>query len=106
MLMSEEAGTEVVLQLHQVQLQLWDARGVVLAGTEVHWNRKRSDSYPQSWFIGFPKRSDTRACGAGADLAARTCRRGGATVWAVGADAHRLSMGHFEEAGDVPHPGI
>lgn len=63
MLMAEDCGTEVLLQLHHVQLQLWDSRGVVLTGTEVRWDRKRSDSYRQSWFIVFPHAADQPAAG-------------------------------------------
>lgn len=61
MLMAEEGGSEVVLQLHDVQLQLWDNRGVVIRGTEIHWYRKQSDSYPQSWFVVFPRMLDQAA---------------------------------------------
>jgi hypothetical protein len=61
MLMAEDGGTTVLMQLHDVQLQLWDARGVVIAGTEIHWDRKQRASYRQSWFVVFPREAEQPA---------------------------------------------
>lgn len=43
---------DVQLQLHEVQIQSWDHRGVVLAGVEIQWRRGRErDVYRQAWFV-------------------------------------------------------
>lgn len=51
MLFADAAEQQVLLQLHQVQLQHWDSRGVVLAGIETRWSRKQRTDYRQSWFV-------------------------------------------------------
>jgi hypothetical protein len=111
MLMSEEAGTEVLLQLHQVQLQQWDAPGRCSGRHRGALEPKAQRQLPAELVHRLSERggascSAARARGAGADLAARTCFGGGSSVRAVGFAARRLNMGHFEEAGDVPHPGV
>lgn len=57
MLFANEGGDELLVQLHNVQLQSWDSRGVVIAGTEIHWDRKQRTDYRQTWFIVFPART-------------------------------------------------
>jgi hypothetical protein len=52
-LVPAEDSTEVLLQLHDVQLQLWNRRGLVISGTEIQWDRKHSERYRQSWFVVF-----------------------------------------------------
>lgn len=43
--------SEPVLQLHNIQLQSWDERGIVIAGTEYEYDRKDRTAYRQAWLI-------------------------------------------------------
>lgn len=46
---------DVLLRLHQIQLQRWDSTGIIIAGTEREWHRSRCTAeYRQSWYIVFP----------------------------------------------------
>jgi hypothetical protein len=60
-LLAGPEATDVLLQLHDIQLQRWDARGLVLAGFEVEWNRKQRSTYRQSWFVVLPPSGDHAA---------------------------------------------
>lgn len=52
---------DVLLQLHRLQLQHWDSRGLVIAGIERHWRRKECTEFWQSWFVVFPEQSAARS---------------------------------------------
>lgn len=54
LLVPTEDSIDVTIQLHSVQLQAWDVRGVVIAGVERNWYRKQRTNYRQSWFVVFP----------------------------------------------------
>ena len=46
-------AVDPLLQLHRVELHSWDYRGVVLAGYESFWDRKRQTKYRQSRLVKF-----------------------------------------------------
>jgi hypothetical protein len=58
-LMASPHGDQVLLQLHDVQLQSWDDRGAVLAGTEITWRRKARSAYRQAWLVKDPEGGGT-----------------------------------------------
>lgn len=45
---------DVDLQLHRVQIESWDAGGLVIAGLERHWRRKACTEEPQAWLVRMP----------------------------------------------------
>lgn len=54
LLMAAPSSTNVIIQLHRVaEPVLWDERGLLLAGSEYEWDRKRQTTHRQSWLIKF-----------------------------------------------------
>jgi hypothetical protein len=57
-------STDVVIQLHRVaEPVLWDERGLLLAGIEYEWARKRHTAHRQSWLIKFGDASRVKGHG-------------------------------------------